>query len=77
MCSKVRFHLVLMVMCFAYRSFLELPEGSKPLSIDRCGSSYWTKGAEIVTEQSDGSKLSFFLKVRYLYRLITQHEQLT
>ena len=42
--------------------FLELPKGSKPLGIDRCGSSYWTKGAEIVTEQSDGSNLSFFLK---------------
>lgn len=35
---------------------------SKPLGIVRCGSSYWTTGAKIVTEQSDGSKLSFLLK---------------
>ena len=44
----------------------ELPPGSKPLSINRCGNSYWTKGAEIRTEQGDGSIRSFFLKVSTL-----------
>ena len=45
----------------------ELPEGTKIKSITAHGASYWTRTAEIKTEQADGSPMSFFLKV-------TQHD---
>ena len=41
----------------------ELPHGSQVKGIHPCGGSYWTRTAEIVTVQADGSPLSFFLKV--------------
>ena len=43
---------------------VELPQGSRVLGIFACGSSYWTRTAQIETEQEDGSVISFFLKVR-------------
>ena len=45
----------------------ELPQGSQVKGIFPHGTSYWTRTAEIQTEQADGAPLSFFLKV-------TQHE---
>lgn len=42
---------------------VELPQGSRIKGISPCGSSYWTRIAEIETEQTDGLQLSFFLKV--------------
>lgn len=51
---------------------LELPKGSKIKSIVPHGMSYWTRTARIVTEQEDGSKLSFLLKVSIFYEL--KHE---
>ena len=45
----------------------ELPPGSQVKGIFPYGASYWTRTAEIQTEQADGAPLSFFLKV-------TQHE---
>ena len=41
----------------------ELPYGSHVKSIFPHGASYWTRTAEIKTEQADGTPLSFFLKV--------------
>ncbi|KAL8976837.1 MAG: hypothetical protein Q9205_007239, partial [Flavoplaca limonia] len=41
----------------------KLPAGSKVKGISRCGTSYWTRTAEIQTEQADGTPRSFFLKV--------------
>ncbi|KAI9703666.1 MAG: hypothetical protein M1836_007436 [Candelina mexicana] len=42
---------------------VELPQGSRIKDISPCGASYWTRTAEIETEQMDGTQLSFFLKV--------------
>lgn len=42
---------------------VELPQGSRIKGISPCGASYWTRTAEIETEQVDGTQLSFFLKV--------------
>jgi len=41
----------------------KLPKGSIVKKIRPHGASYWTRTAEIETEQPDGSDLSFFLKV--------------
>lgn len=41
----------------------ELPNGSMVKGIYPFGASYWTRTAEIQTEQADGAPLSFFLKV--------------
>ncbi|KAL8772346.1 MAG: hypothetical protein Q9209_002558 [Squamulea sp. 1 TL-2023] len=40
-----------------------LPEGSWVKGISPYGASYWTRTAEIQTEQADGTSRSFFLKV--------------
>ena len=40
-----------------------MPEGTKISSISPHGASYWTRTAEIATQQADGSQVSFFLKV--------------
>lgn len=45
----------------------ELPEGTKVINLSPHGASYWTRTAEVKTEQADGSEVSFFLKV-------TQHD---
>ena len=42
---------------------VELPEGSQIKGISPYGASYWTRTAEIETEQADGTPRSFFLKV--------------
>lgn len=42
---------------------VELPQDSQIKGISPCGASYWTRTAEIKTEQVDGTQLSFFLKV--------------
>ncbi len=42
---------------------VELPSGSRIKGISPCGASYWTRTAEIKTEQVDGTQPSFFLKV--------------
>ena len=42
---------------------VELPEGSQVKGISPYGASYWTRTAEIETEQADGTPRSFFLKV--------------
>ncbi len=42
---------------------IELPEGSQIKGIFPYGASYWTRTAEIQTEQADGTPRSFFLKV--------------
>lgn len=41
----------------------KLPRGTQVQGISPHGASYWTRTAEIVTEQADCSPLSFFLKV--------------
>lgn len=41
----------------------ELPKCSQIKGIYPHGASYWTRTAEIQTEQADGSPQSFFLKV--------------
>ena len=41
----------------------KIPQPSKIVGIYPHGASYWTRTAEIQTEQEDGSPLSFFLKV--------------
>ncbi len=43
----------------------ELPLGSIVKGIFPYGASYWTRTAEIQTEQPNGAPLSFFLKVPY------------
>ena len=48
-------------------SQIELPEGTKVISLSPHGASYWTRTAEVKTEQADGSEVLFFLKV-------TQHD---
>ncbi len=40
-----------------------LPQASTVVGIFPHGASYWTRTAEIQTEQEDGSSLSFFLKL--------------
>ncbi|KAL8811067.1 MAG: hypothetical protein Q9200_002095 [Gallowayella weberi] len=40
-----------------------LPQGSQVKGIFRHGFSYWTRTAEIKTEQANGTLQSFFLKV--------------
>jgi hypothetical protein len=53
----------------AETSFLELPKGTKIKGVFPHGASYWTRTAQIQTEQPDGSELSFFLKVRvYIWK---------
>lgn len=47
------------------RLSLGLPRGSQVRGIFPYGASYWTRTAEIQTEQLDGSPLSFFLKVSH------------
>lgn len=42
----------------------ELPQSTRIQGIYPHGASYWTRTAEIQTEQADGSSLSFFLKVQ-------------
>ncbi|KAL8741615.1 MAG: hypothetical protein Q9190_005797 [Brigantiaea leucoxantha] len=41
----------------------KLPQGSHIKGIFPSGASYWTRTAEIQTEQADGTPMSFFLKV--------------
>lgn len=41
----------------------ELPEDSTVVSISPYGASYWTRTAEIKTNDSTGDEVSFFLKV--------------
>ena len=43
----------------------ELPHGSDVKGIYPSGASYWTRTAEIQTQQADGSSMSFFLKVTH------------
>jgi hypothetical protein len=45
--------------------YSELPPGTQIKGIFAHGASYWTRTAEIETEQSDGSQMSFFVKVGY------------
>jgi len=45
--------------------FAELPPGTQTLGIFPHGASYWTRTAEIETEQEDGSPQSFFIKVGF------------
>ena len=58
-------HFVNLVITRRPRRFIyvELPQGSRILSISSCGSSYWTQTAQIKTEQADGTQSSFFIKV--------------
>lgn len=41
----------------------DLPPGSKIISIYPHGQTYFTRTAAIVTEQSDGRELKYFIKV--------------
>ena len=41
----------------------ELPQGTEIVGVFPHGASYWTRTAEIETQQADGSELSFFIKV--------------
>ncbi|KAL8893846.1 MAG: hypothetical protein Q9192_004864 [Flavoplaca navasiana] len=41
----------------------KLPAGPQVKGISPCGTSYWTRKAQIQTEQADGKPRSFFLKV--------------
>jgi protein-ribulosamine 3-kinase len=41
----------------------ELPQGTQIIGAFPHGASYWTRTAEIETQQADGSELSFFIKV--------------
>jgi protein-ribulosamine 3-kinase len=43
--------------------YLELPQGTQIIGAFPHGASYWTRTAEIETQQADGSDLSFFIKV--------------
>ena len=56
--------------------FLELPAGSQVKGISPCSTSYWTRTAEIQTEQADGTPRSFFLKVRRLRTSFTNSRYL-
>ena len=42
---------------------VELPQGSQVKGIYPYGASYWTRTAEIRTEQADKTEFSYFLKV--------------
>lgn len=46
---------------------LELPANVEIKSILPHGASYWTRTAEIVTRNEDGSEVSYFLKVCMFY----------
>ena len=46
---------------------LELPIGTQVVGAFPHGASYWTRTAEIQTEQADGSSQSFFIKVERTY----------
>jgi protein-ribulosamine 3-kinase len=51
------------------RSHSELPQGTQIIGVFPHGASYWTRTAEIETQQADGSDLSFFIKVCVLSHL--------
>lgn len=51
-------------------TLVELPDGSQVKGIFPYGASYWTRTAEIQTEQTNGTPLSLFLKVDYFDTLI-------
>jgi protein-ribulosamine 3-kinase len=48
--------------------YSELPQGTEVIGAFPHGASYWTRTAEIETQQADGSDLSFFIKVSNLFQ---------